>query len=115
MKHPLPIAIVLVIAMGPISSARSVRDSGAVGDGKSDDTAAIQKAVRQPGESAEFPKGAYRITSTITIDLDQVNRMSLTADGTATIIMAGPGPALQNHVAQKDALKRPLISKGSFS
>lgn len=96
MKLPLVFAISFLISVGNPVWARSVREFGAMGDGKSDDTVAIQKAVSHPGgDCAEFPKGTYRITSTITIDLDQVNRMSLIADGTATIVMSGPGPAFQ--------------------
>ena len=95
MKLTLAFVLTLCFAMVSSAMARSVRDFGAIGDGKTDDSLAIQKAVNQPGESIEFPKGNYRITSTVTINLDQVDRMSLIGDGTASIVMAGPGPAFQ--------------------
>jgi hypothetical protein len=72
---------------------KTVRDFGAIGDGKADDTAAIQKAVDSGVGAISFPKGAYRLTSTITIDLDQAGFTALIADGTAKVVMAGAGPA----------------------
>ncbi|MBC8876015.1 MAG: right-handed parallel beta-helix repeat-containing protein, partial [Planctomycetes bacterium] len=68
---------------------------GAVGDGRADDTAAIQKAVDSGIGRVRLPKGVYRITKPIVIDLDRVGYTSFTADGVARIEMAGPGPALK--------------------
>lgn len=48
----------------------SVKDFGAVGDGVADDTAAINSAitaVSTTGGKVFFPKGTYKVTSTITI------------------------------------------------
>jgi len=72
----------------------SVRDLGAVGDGQADDTQAIQRAADRGGE-LRFARGVYRLTRTVLIDLDKVGVTSIVADGTATILMAGPGPALK--------------------
>jgi len=71
----------------------SVKDFGAKGDGKADDTAAIEAAVKAAAGAVYFPKGDYRISRTIRIDLDAAGRTSLIGAGAATIIMAGPGPA----------------------
>jgi hypothetical protein len=55
----------------------SVKDFGAVGDGVTDDTAAIQAAVTfarvQGGESRKlyWPRGTYKITGTITLGTNQ--------------------------------------------
>lgn len=47
----------------------SVKDFGAVGDGR-DDTNAIQSAINaNPGKIILFPQGTYKITSTILIDV----------------------------------------------
>jgi len=73
--------------------ARSVRDFGAIGDGTVDDTAAIEKAVKAGSGLIYFPKGRYRITHTIGVDLDAVDRISLVGTGPACLIMAGAGPA----------------------
>ncbi len=74
---------------------RNVRQLGAVGDGKTDDTAAIQTAVEAGGGVVRLPKGTYRITKPIVIDLDKVGYTSICGDGVARIVMAGPGPALK--------------------
>src|SRR5215207_3180237 len=67
---------------------------GAVGDGKADDTEAIQKAVAAGG-AISFPTGSYRLTRTITIDLEKTGFVVLTADGAARVLMTGTGPAFQ--------------------
>lgn len=71
----------------------TVRQFGAVGDGQADDSEAIQRAVDQGGE-VRFPRGTYRLTRPIVVELDRVGRTSLVGDGTATLVMAGPGPAI---------------------
>lgn len=83
---------VLLAATPP---ADDVRAFGAAGDGKTDDTEAILKAVSSGGGSVRFPKGIYRVTKTIVIDLDRLGYTSLTGDGTARIVMAGAGPAFK--------------------
>lgn len=72
---------------------KTVRDFGAIGDGQTDDTAAIQKAVDSGIGAITFPKGIYHLSNTITVDLDKTGFTSLVADGTAKIVMAGSGPA----------------------
>ena len=65
-----------------------------VGDGQADDTAALQKLV-DAGGSVQLPKGRYRLTKTVTVDLAKLGASSISSDGTATLIMAGSGPALK--------------------
>ena len=64
-----------------------------VGDGKTDDTAAIQHMFDTQG-SVKLPKGMYLISQTIKIDLAKTGYAALTGDGTARLIMGGTGPAL---------------------
>jgi hypothetical protein len=87
------LVIALAVALPFLTQAKTIRDFGAVGDGKADDTAAIQQAVDSGIGGVEFPKGSYRLTKTITVDLDKVGFTSLVSDGTAKVIMAGSGPA----------------------
>ena len=63
-----------------------------VGDGQADDTAALQKLV-DAGGSVHLPKGRYRLTKTVTVDLAKTGYAAVSGDGTAQVIMAGPGPA----------------------
>jgi len=72
---------------------KTVIDYGAVGDGKTDDTAAIQKMVDASVGSIRFPRGRYRFTKPIVIDLTKVGPTSVSGDGTATILMESAGPA----------------------
>jgi hypothetical protein len=52
----------------------SVRDFGAVGDGVTDDTVAIQAAVDSlaAGSVLNFPNGTYRIDSTVTVSTSDI-------------------------------------------
>lgn len=81
----------------PITTAASqtVRDFGAVGDGLADDSAAFQRAVDSQLGDICLPKGKYRITKTITVDLDAVGPTSFAGSGAARIVMDGPGPAIR--------------------
>ncbi len=81
----------LLFVVAARGETKSVRDFGASGDGVSDDTASIQKAVASG--AAVFPKGIYRLTRPVEINLDQNGFASLEGDGTARIVMAGAGPA----------------------
>ena len=66
---------------------------GIIGDGKADDTDAIQKAVSEGPREIRFASGTYRLTKTIVIDLDKSGFISLCGNGTARIVMEGTGPA----------------------
>ena len=88
-----------------------VRSFGATGDGKTDDTAAIQRAVDSGVGAIRFPKGFYRLTKPVVIDLDRVGFTSLVGDGTAQIIMNGPGPAFR-FVGTHDGSAAPRTSTG---
>ena len=74
----------------------NVKDFGASGDGTTDDTEAIRHAVRDGDGVLLFPPGDYRITETIEVVLDEHGRAGIDGSaGTATVIMAGPGPAFR--------------------
>lgn len=73
----------------------SVHTLGAVGDGVHDDTDALQSAVDSGHASLFLPKGVYRITKPLVIDLFKVGFTSLSGDGTATVRIEAPGPAMR--------------------
>src|SRR5437899_2437581 len=67
--------------------AGNVRDHGAKGDGTADDWQAIQNAVDVGAGVVSLPKGTYRITKPIVIDLDKVGFTSITGNTVARIVM----------------------------
>lgn len=73
----------------------TVLDFGAKGDSKTDDAAAIQALIDAKTGTIRFPAGTYRLTQPLFVDLDKVGFTSLVADGTARLVMAGPGPAIR--------------------
>jgi len=90
---PLLAAFLCLVILPLARAANDVRTFGAVGDGKADDTAAIQKAVDSDAGTVRFEKGVYRVTKTITVNLAEHGHVALVGDGTARIVMAGAGPA----------------------
>ncbi len=73
----------------------SVRDFGAVGDGVTDDSEAIQHALDDGEGLIEFPRGEYLISRTLIVDLANRGRTAISGMGAiGKIVMAGPGPAL---------------------
>ena len=85
----------LTVLRNSRAGAVSVIEAGAVGDGTTDDTAAIQKAVDAKTGTIYFPKGVYKITRPIVVELDRVGFTSFVADGSAQLVMTGPGPAIR--------------------
>ena len=89
--------------VGPFPSWANVKtEYGAVGDGKADDTAAIQKAlldVRRSGSPKRvlyFPAGTYRITSTLRLDRVSHHEplgMSVTGEDPQKTVIRWDGPA----------------------
>lgn len=89
------IALLVSLLFQVSAFAADVREFGAVGDGVTDDTAAIQKAVDSKAGDIVFSKGKYRITKPVVIDLDALGYTSIAGHGTAQIVMAGAGPAFR--------------------
>jgi hypothetical protein len=91
----------------------SVRDFGARGDGKADDTVALRHAAEKGDGQLVFPPGDYRITRPLLIPLERFGRLNVTGrGGTARLLMAGAGPAL--HLVgthQKSALPAHVTDK----
>lgn len=71
-----------------------VRDFGAAGDGRTDDTEAIEHALKEGDGTLYFPPGDYLLTRTVTVELAETGRFGIQgAAGAAKILMAGAGPA----------------------
>ena len=86
---PLADAFVLALVAASASGAgaarptRSVRDFGAVGDGEADDTAAFQRAVDAGVGDVFVPRGVYRLTKPVVVELDKTGWTSLAGTGAA--------------------------------
>ena len=71
-----------------------VRDFGAAGDGRTDDTEAIEHALKEGDGTLYFPPGDYLLTRTVKVELAETGRFGIQgAAGAAKILMAGAGPA----------------------
>jgi hypothetical protein len=96
---PTVLVLVLALTVAPATGAPppapTVRDFGAVGDGKADDSAAFQKAVDAGTGDIRLPRGRYRLTRTVLVDLDRVGPTAFQGTGAATLVMDGPGPAIR--------------------
>jgi hypothetical protein len=86
-------ALVFMVLSGLLPAAE-LSSFGVKGDGTTDDTAAIQRAI-DAGGSIRFPSGTFRLTRTVTIDLDKTGFVALSGDTTTRILMAGAGPAFE--------------------
>ncbi|MHC4370808.1 MAG: glycosyl hydrolase family 28-related protein, partial [Planctomycetota bacterium] len=58
---------------GPVS----VRDFDAVGDGKTDDSGAFQRAIDSGRGDIRVPRGTYRFTKTVVAHLDRIGPLSI--------------------------------------
>lgn len=68
---------------------------GLAGDGVTDDAPALQKAIDASAGAIVLPSGTYLLKKTVVIDLAKVGFTSIDGCGTATLKMAGEGPALR--------------------
>ncbi len=69
---------------------------GAVGDGDTDDTEALQHALHFGDGVLRLHKGVFRISKPLVVDLQQTGYAAVLGDGgTSRIVMTGPGPAIK--------------------
>jgi parallel beta-helix repeat protein len=70
-------------------------DFGATGDGVTDDTDTLQHAIDEGVGELVLPRGDYRITRSLIVDLAQVGRTAIRGEGgTCRLLMQGAGAAV---------------------
>lgn len=74
----------------------NVFEFGATGDGKTDDTEALQHALEAGDGILKLHKGTFRISRPLVLDLTKLGYGSVQGDGgTSRIVMTGAGPAIR--------------------
>lgn len=100
-RHPRTILVLIVgtvlagLTWLELPSGADEQPTTLVGDGKADDTDALQRLIDSGLGNVALPRGTYRITRTVTIDLDKLGFTSISGQGVARVVMAGPGPAFR--------------------
>lgn len=97
-----------------------VRDFGAVGDGHTDDTEALQHAIDERAGQLVLSPGTYRLTRTVVADLQRSGPIAIEGSGgTARLLMTAPGPALRllgTHTGTADPLSiQPTVRQSERS
>ena len=68
---------------------------GATGDGRTDDTAALQHAIDAGGGVLQLGKGTYRISRALEFDMTRLGYVGIRGEqGASRLVMAGAGPAV---------------------
>lgn len=105
---------VAVSAHGLLESA-SVLNFGVVGDGKTDASGALQRAVDSGEGLLYFPRGTYRLTRTVRLDLAKCGFAGLVGTGAAQIVMEGEGPAFHLVGSHKGTADPATMGDGVWS
>jgi hypothetical protein len=104
MRSPILLPVLFVLLCGSsVSSAQTrtdasianLREFGAVGDGQTDDTQALRKAIDSGRGVVQIPKGRFRVTKTLDIDLERTGYIAIEGHGVGQIVVACAGPALR--------------------
>ncbi len=93
MNFPWHGLILVMMTAAPLAAQVSARQAGAKGDGKADDSAALQAAIDAHG-ALRLERGEYRLTRGLSVDLAKLGRFAISGDGAATLIMEGDGAAI---------------------
>src|SRR3954470_9289609 len=100
MRRTIPLLIAfLVIAAGvglllkpTVQAGKDPVPLTLLGDGVADNTEVIRQLIQHDGPVI-FPRGVFRISEPIVIDLAKSGPIAISAAGNATLLMDGPGPA----------------------
>ena len=110
-----------VAAAPPPAGLLNVKAFGAVGDGKVDDTAAVQRALdaMTSGDTLVFPKGVYSVASTLYVGAKggdpkyRQDGLTLTGDGVGSVILGSfRGPKWYGEHCMRGRLQLPHHPQG---
>lgn len=87
--------ICMSLLVGSLFGETPEKTSSLIGDGKFDNSSILQRFIDVEKQPLILSKGVYRITQPIKIQLDKTGPISISGDGTATLLMDGPGPAIR--------------------
>ncbi|WP_158545238.1 right-handed parallel beta-helix repeat-containing protein [Bremerella cremea] len=73
----------------------TIETFGVSRDGKGDMTIPLQRMIDSGIGSIHLPRGTYRISKPLVVDLEKVGVTSFIGDGTPRIVMEGAGPAIK--------------------
>lgn len=65
------------------------------GDGKTDDTAALQAAIDAGTGRLDLPAGSFRLTQPLEIRLEKTGPFAVVGSGSTRLLMEGAGPAIR--------------------
>ena len=88
----------------------SVKDFGAVGDGTTNDTTALQNAFNSGAKNIYLPTGTYKVLAQLTLPVN----VSLYGDGSAASIIDGSGCTAGGLGVDNAILTTPVASKTSL-
>ncbi|HSZ62123.1 MAG TPA: glycosyl hydrolase family 28-related protein [Terriglobales bacterium] len=93
-----------ILDLPPIETWVNIRTLGAAGDGVTDDTEALRKAIAQH-RAIYFPSGQYRVTDTVSLRTDTV--LIGLQPSVTRILLADSTPAFQGIGSPKPLLETP--------
>ena len=96
---------------GTNPTRKSVKEFGAIGDGRTDDSAAVEKALASNTGTLVFERGIYKLGRTIVIDLSKRGWTSIDGTGGARVLMAAAGPAFHFIGTHRGTAEPDSISK----
>lgn len=89
----------LIVLFGLVSMSRAheaaMVEEQLNAEGVADNYHQFAKMISSHKQSLHLKKGVYRISRTVEINLDETGPISISGDGSATIVMDGPGPAFR--------------------
>lgn len=102
--------LLLLFAIVATASADLTR----VSDGRADASTELQQLIDSGVGHIDLPKGTYRLSKTLVIDLDKTGLTSIEGHGVARLVMAASGPALHFKGTHEGTAAPDSVKEGVF-